>query len=266
MLPFLIAMNENDIAHSNCAKMIDVIERDGLRLEVQICAIIDASLEFIKATYFLEGDGCLIFFACDVLMRLKNHCEIVLSGHFPNVKAHILQKDPARYDYWMIVAFDCIRPGIEYFNDRIFGEEYSNILLVLKSARYFYPPFAKSLALNPAQSVKVIDDLRGVVWCEEWDYGVVVAEFCLFITFLQDWEEEYEFDPYTILSWWKKQTFTALKQVVLYLATFQVSSAASERAISVLSRGFKKGNRHYEDYVETSVLLSYNCERRNNNQ
>ena len=81
--------------------------------------------------------------------------------------------------------------------------------------------------------------------------------------FANDCEEELALTSFTILSWWKLQTrWRNLQMVVLHIATFAVSSAAVERAFSVLSRGFKKGDQHLEDYVESAVMLAYNCGRR----
>jgi hypothetical protein len=55
MLPFLIDLNENDIASSNTSSMIEIIQTKGLQLEVELACVMDCCSMFIEGTYYLEG-------------------------------------------------------------------------------------------------------------------------------------------------------------------------------------------------------------------
>ena len=87
--------------------MIEMINRNQLRLEVQLSLVLDCPSPFITTTYFFEGDSELVFFAMDKLEELKRHGELLLGGEMPKVQALILQQDPQRLDYWESYAFDC---------------------------------------------------------------------------------------------------------------------------------------------------------------
>jgi hypothetical protein len=263
MLPFLVELLEEDVSAANTRSMMDLIEQDSLRLEVQLALVLDFSPKFISATYFLEGDSELIFFAMDQLDSLRRHVDLILSGEMPNVQQLILQRDAGRLDYWKTYAFDCIRPAVEYFTNRVLGEEFETTLKICASARNLVPSHLKGRGLRLAAVPKIIDDMKSAVWRAEWDRTVLIDEFAEYLEFVNSSDVEFEIDSHHILAWWKNQDrWKNLQIVVLHFATFTVSSATVERCFSLLSNGFKKGDQHLEDHVETSVMLSYNCARR----
>ena len=129
--------------------------------------------------------------------------------------------------------------------------------------RRLVPCYLKGRRFALGNVPKFIDELKEVIWSEDWNRGLLIREFADYLQFANDCEEELALMSFTILSWWKLQTrWRNLQMVVLHIATFAVSSAAVERAFSVLSRGFKKGDQRLEDYVESAVMLAYNFGRR----
>jgi hypothetical protein len=219
---------------------------------------------FIEGTYYLEGDTSLIFFAYDRLSDIKDRCEICLTGELPNVQALILNRDPSRLDYWKSFAYDCIEPGFQYFFRRVFGEEYKRTIALLKIARMFNPAFVKSRRLSAADIPKLVDELKSVVWCEEWKREALLANFSNYIRILADSSEDFSYlNSENLLNWWYSQSeLKELYEVVAYLAAMQVSSAAVERVFSLLALGFEKGDAHLADYVESSLMLAYNSNMR----
>jgi hypothetical protein len=52
MLPFLIDLNENDIASSNTSSMIEIIQTKGVQLDVELARVMDCCSMFIEGTYY----------------------------------------------------------------------------------------------------------------------------------------------------------------------------------------------------------------------
>ena len=65
-------------------------------LKLELAATIDFGEHFVKATYFLEGDGPLIFSCYEKLSALNQACQ---APHYPNVHAiatAIAGEDPSQ--------------------------------------------------------------------------------------------------------------------------------------------------------------------------
>jgi hypothetical protein len=146
----------------------------------------------------------------------------------------------------------------------VFGEEYKRTIALLKIARMFNPAFVKSRRLSAADIPKLVDELKSVVWCEEWKREALLANFSTYIRILADSSEDFSYlNSENLLNWWYSQSeLKELYEVVAYLAAMQVSSAAVERVFSLLALGFEKGDAHLADYVESSLMLAYNSNMR----
>ena len=65
-------------------------------LKLELAATIDAGEHFVKATYFLEGDGPLIFNCYEKVSAVNQACQ---APHYPNVHAiatAIAREDPGQ--------------------------------------------------------------------------------------------------------------------------------------------------------------------------
>ena len=59
-----------------------------VNLKLQLAVTIDVEEHFVKATYFLQGDGPLVFSCYEKLKAVAEACQ---APHFPNVGAVLLQ-------------------------------------------------------------------------------------------------------------------------------------------------------------------------------
>ena len=59
-------------------------EQGWINLQLELAAVVDIGELFVKATYYLEGDGPLVFSCYE---RLQTVAEACRAPHFPNVRA-----------------------------------------------------------------------------------------------------------------------------------------------------------------------------------
>ena len=67
-----------------------------MNLKLELAATIDVGKHFVKATYFLEGDGPLVFSCYEKLSAVSQFCQ---TPCFPNVRAiatAIAEEDPCQ--------------------------------------------------------------------------------------------------------------------------------------------------------------------------
>lgn len=105
-----------------------------LLLKLELAAIIDVGEHFVKATYFVEGDGPLIF-SCEEKVSVVNQaCQ---APHYPNV--HAIATAIARENPGQNVAAlgrrvkACVEPAITSFR-RKFNVDLYDLLMALKAA------------------------------------------------------------------------------------------------------------------------------------
>ena len=85
-----------------------------INLKLELAITIDVGEHFLKATYFLEGDGPLVLSCYDILHAVARACQ---APHFPNVHAvaaAIAKENPAQN----VVALEqqtkaCVQPAID---------------------------------------------------------------------------------------------------------------------------------------------------------
>ena len=63
--PFLEVLKESSVAPATTDQLLAVLDDEDqvVRLMVQLAAVVDVGQHFVRATYWLEGDGAL-FFSC----------------------------------------------------------------------------------------------------------------------------------------------------------------------------------------------------------
>ena len=107
--------------------------------QLMLAATIDIGEHFVKATYFLEGDGPLIFSCYEKVSAVNQAGQ---APHYPNVHAlatSIAREDPGRN----VAALErrakaCVEPAITWFR-RKFNVDMYDLLIAFKAARLFCP-------------------------------------------------------------------------------------------------------------------------------
>ncbi len=250
--PFLT--KNTDIGPSLRPKLLDMLHHlpTVIQLKVELAVVIDFGEQFVKSTYNLEGDGALIVTCYEEILKLR---AVVHSSYYPNLEAitqSLSQGNVIIQHQWKSHAFSCIKPGVDYFNNK-FGSDTVYPLNVFKAGRLFSP--SKVFEIKPTASD--IDSLKDIKFL---DNPLIIAglkeELPTYLAKADDVSSTID-----ILEWWKRNEVAlphwsaAAKKTLLV----QPSSAASERVFSLLNNSFGfKQNSSLEDYVETSILLQYN--------
>ena len=228
-------------------------QESPMNLQLQLAAIVDVGHHFVTATYYLEGDGPLVFSCYAKLQAVAEACRV---PHFPNVRAvstAIVTEDPTQnVDTLEQRARECVDPAIQWFL-RKFNVQLYDLVAAFKAARIMCPvavqwmrPTAATVSalriLPFLNSDRIIDGLIAELPDYVVDAQVVTTE-----------EEK--------VKWWCQHVerlpcwSAAVKQVLLV----QPSSAAAERAFSLLSAAFSdQQDRALADYLQASVMLQYN--------
>ena len=109
-----------------------------VNLKLEIAVIIDFGEHFVKATYFLEGDGPLVFSCYEKLQAVAEACQ---APYFPNVRAvvaAIVNEDPnQRAAALEQRAKACVKPAIHWFL-RKFNVNLKDAITAFKAARVMH--------------------------------------------------------------------------------------------------------------------------------
>ena len=108
-----------------------------MNLKLELAATIDVGEHFVKATYFLEGDGPLVFACYEKLSAVSQLCQ---APCFLNVRAivtAISEEDPCQN----VTALErsakaCFEPAITWFL-RKFNVDLYDVVVAYKTARIF---------------------------------------------------------------------------------------------------------------------------------
>lgn len=107
-----------------------------LDLKIQLEAVVDVGVHFVKATYHLEGDGPLIFSVYSTLQEVASACASAEST-LPNVSA--IAREKAGENTSLSAAEllqrgkDCTRPAIHWYL-RKFNVEFCYAITAFKHA------------------------------------------------------------------------------------------------------------------------------------
>ena len=229
-------------------------EQRSINLQLELAAIVDIGEQFVKATYYLEGDGPLVFSCYERLQTASEACQ---APHFPNVRAvssAIVRENPMEQAAALEQrAKTTVDPAIQWFL-RKFNVELYDIVRAFKVARIMCPVAVQWLRPTTAnvEALRIFPFLNSDVRINDLitelpnylaaAHGVVVAT-----------EEEK-------VVWWSFHAVelprwsAAVKQVLLV----QPSSSTTKRAFSLLSSCFNDLQDHVlVDYLQTSVMLQY---------
>ena len=208
-------------------------------LKIELSAIVDWGKPFVKATYSLEGDGELALECYDIIEEVR---AAIIVAYTPNVQAVVREMGAGNVsveEQLLKYARSCVQPGIDYFEKQL-STSLKDSLSIFKSARYFSPQ-----KLVPVLTDDVVEKLK--------------EELPAYLARVSDMAGATNISG---IEWWKgmndtlPQWASAARKVLLV----QPSSAAAERAFSLLNSSFGSQQHHSLcDYVETSIMLQYNC-------
>mgnify|MGYP001795108908 FL=1 len=89
------------------------------KIRLELATVIDAGVHFVNATYYLEGDGPLIYSCYE---RLSAVAHAIAVGHYPNTEAvahEIANGDAALFSCLMAQAKACVRPGLNFYQQNL---------------------------------------------------------------------------------------------------------------------------------------------------
>ena len=114
-------------------------QESRINLQLQLAAIVDVGHHFVTATYYLEGDGPLVFSCYEKLQAVAEACRVPL---FPNVRAvstAIATEDPTQNVATLEQrARACVDPAIQWFL-RKFNVQLYDLVAAFKAARIMCP-------------------------------------------------------------------------------------------------------------------------------
>jgi len=187
----------------------------------------------ILALSWCPGAVVTLWWVTMNLIQGASWWEWILAGKMPC---------PQRLDYWNTRLHSIVLSLYWLFQQENFWRW---ILKYCGVARRFNANFIKSVDLSYWWSERVL--LVGRLGTKRLGPGTWrVLGVC-------KWSEE-EIKSKNIIGWWKDQhtRWKSLQNVVLHFATHYLKFC-SRKMFSMLSWGFKKGDQHLQDYVETSV-------------
>lgn len=256
--PFL--RENEEICPSNRRHLLEILDNpqnlQDLRLE--LAALVDAGVHFVNATYYLEGDGPLIFTCYE---RLSAVSHAVAVDHYPNtstVARQIAGGDATLCNQLISQAKACIKPGLQFYQQKFSGQ-FRVIVRAFKAARLCCPVQVQSLDIT-AESLEefrnfpfINDDTKIANLAEELPAYLAAADGVT-VTCEDD-----------KVTWWAAHAdnLPHWSSLVKTLLLIQPSSASAERAFSILTNVFNaQQDRTLEDYIEACVMLQYNNDKR----
>ena len=120
-------------------KQYFLTHRRLMNLKLELAATIDVGEHFVKATYFLEGDGPLVFACYEKLSTVSQLCQAPCFLNVCAIAAAISEEDPCQN----VTALErsakaCVEPAITWFL-RKFNVDLYDVVVAFKAARIFCP-------------------------------------------------------------------------------------------------------------------------------
>ena len=256
IVPFL---EDNQDVSANTTQQLLAIPQDPVQLStlrLQLAATVDAGKYFVSATYALEGDGPLIF-------ECHSHLQAVATAmdqeDFCSLKAvarEIAATDDNQTAQQLVQqTLAGLQPAILCFL-RKFNQGLQNQVTAFRRARFFDPVEVQSLALTPEK----VRSLECFPFFNGGELELLVAELPHYLAAVADVTLNNADDK---LRWWSRQnTLPHWKNAVKKLVLVQPSSAAAERAFSIMASCFTDEQQSaLEETMEASVMLRYNVRK-----
>ena len=203
---------------------------------------------FRNATYFLEGDGPLIFVAYDKIMLLFH---FIQNPQWPNVDSvidsilanHEAQDINQRQITFKNHALGVVRPGFEYFKSKFDPEagELAPQMQLLKLARLCHPIRLRELR-PPAEQLDELFQFK-VIHSEDAPVSMqgLRNEYAMYLALAADINgEEFTMDNILLFLQNHCKELPTWAKLATLLATQQISSSAVKRVFSFLKTAFKQ--------------------------
>ena len=165
---FVSKLLQAGIAPATVARIAKIIYDPDLErtFAKNMAAIVEYARPFVKATYFLEGDGFLSPFVYDTIMDLQMWCDTwgpEVAQHTTAVALHRCDDDAARAAVLVQAAVDKMQVGIDYFYWRFIQEGcvMEPTLRMYKACRFF-DPFRVHLLRAREGAAEPIADLHHI--------------------------------------------------------------------------------------------------------
>ena len=253
--PFL---RENDeVSPANRRRLLEIFDdpQSCQDLRLELAALVDAGVHFVNATYYLEGDGPLIFTCYELLSAVTR---AVAVGNYPNTTAvarEIAGGNAVLCNQLMAQAEACIQPGFQFYHQK-FSVQFHGTVRAFKAARLFCP--VQVQALNPTAAS--LEELRNFPFAnDDATIANLAQELPLYLDGVTVTCEDDK------LTWWAnhKDTLPHWSSLVKKLLLIQPCSASAERVFSLLTNAFgSQQESALQDYLEASVMLRYNNAKR----
>ena len=240
--------NNPDLGQASRDKLLGFFSntQKNVYLKLELAAIVDWGRPFVTATYNLEGDGPLVFTCYETVQTIVS---AIQAANTPNVNAVVRTISSVPRQQMVKYVDTCVKPGLDYF-DKQLNTSLKDSLSAFKAARLLCPHSVKSL--NP--TAENVDQLSTFPFIE--NFTALKSELPSYLAKTDGLDSSMD-----IVSWWKQNThdLPAWSAAAKKMLVVQPSSAAAERVFSILNSAFKEQQENsLQDYIETSVMLSYN--------
>ena len=254
--PFL---QENDnLSPQTRRHLLDIFEspQELQLLKLELAVLVDVSVHFVTATYYLEGDGPLIF-TCFERLSAVQHAVVV--GHFPCLEAtarEIAGGNAALQNRLITEAKACVQPGLNFFREK-FNIQFISNVRAFKAARFCCP--VQVTELRP--DARSLEELKNFPFVNDAMVAALATELPLYIAAADGLVCNNEKEK---LTWWAahQDTLPQWSALVRKVLLVQPSSASAERVFSLLATLSAQQEAVLEDYIEASVMVRYNNNQR----
>lgn len=228
-----------------------------MNIQLELATLVDAARLLVLATYKLEGDGCVVFRAYEMLARIHTFIGMETSADkFPNL--FTLRDDLQANE--LLVRSVC-QKAFKYFMDQFFPvpgktTDLTAAMKVFKAARLMLPQYVNTLdkvdvSLLRDAFPKVVDDAMLVRLRSELPTYLSAAKD---ISVLPS-DDETPVEDQVVL-WWKEHSgeFGTWKQLFRRFMLIQPTSASVERVFSHLKRQFDDRRTARDDLIKLGLM------------
>ena len=255
-------VRENDhLAPATRTHLMEIFNSpgDSKDLELKLAAFVDGGNHFVSATYYLEGDGPLVF---SYYGRLATVSNAVAVAAYPNVEGVARRQAIGNlpvYNQLVAKANAFTNLGLQFFQ-RKFSQEFYESVSAFQSARLCCPVQVQQLRPTAAS----VEELRRFRFLDN-DAIIqgLTAELPRYLAVADGADLQTEEEK---LQWWSRNeaNLPNWSSVVKKVLLVQPSSASAERVFSIMKNFFtNQQDAALEQTVEASVMLYYNQNQRN---
>lgn len=108
--------------------------QDAQDLCLELAAIVDAGVSFVTATYYLEGDGPLIFSCYEHLSEVTNAVAVEHLPKTTTVASEIADGNAEVYNQLIAQVKACIQPGLHFYLQK-FNVQFLSTVRAFKAAQ-----------------------------------------------------------------------------------------------------------------------------------